>query len=101
MGNAVTVPVAKWIGYRLVHPGNPVDVERRLFEGLRGWPCAAASMDGLRQAWIVTERPLRLTARTSLASILHRYGAAPLSLGATRGFATRLKASSLIVAGTL
>jgi DNA (cytosine-5)-methyltransferase 1 len=95
VGNAVTVPVVKWVGYRLVHPGNPVDVERRRFETLQGWPWAAASVGGVREAWSVSERPLRVTPRASLVSILRRYGAMPLTLGATRGFAKRLNASNL------
>ena len=33
VGNAVTVPVAKWIGNRLIDPGSPVDVERWDFDG--------------------------------------------------------------------
>lgn len=95
VGNAVTVPVAKWIGERLIHPASPVDVERWEFEGLGDWPWAAASVRGLREGWDVTERPLQAASRASLASIMDRYGSVPLSMGATRGFSTRLKASRL------
>ena len=95
VGNAVTVPVAKWIGDRLANPGKPVDVERRHFEGLGGWPWAAASVTGVREAWNLSERPVQVVPRASLASMLEQYGAVPLSIGATRGFTTRLKASRL------
>lgn len=88
VGNAVTVPVAKWLGARLLAP-------RRQFDGARWWPLAAASVGGVRESWAVSERPLPVSPRASLASVLHQYGAQPLSLGATRGFATRLKASRL------
>lgn len=95
VGNAVTVPVAKWIGARLLAPGEVVGVERRDFDGARRWPLAAASVGGVRETWFVSERPLPVLPRASLASILHQYGARPLSLAATRGFATRLKSSRL------
>ena len=95
IGNAVTVPVAKWIGARLVNPGDPVDVGRRQLGSLRGWPWAASSVRGVREAWNVSERPVLIPPRASLASILDQYGAMPLSIGATRGFTTRLKASRL------
>lgn len=94
VGNAVTVPVAKWLGRRLVDPGEPVDVERRELAVSR-WPPAAASIGGRKETWCVSERPLQIAPRASLAAVLDNYGALPLSLGATRGFAKRLKASSL------
>jgi DNA (cytosine-5)-methyltransferase 1 len=95
VGNAVTVPVAKWIGGRLVNPGDQVSVERRPFDDLKGWPKAAANVGGVREAWSLSERPVQISARASLASIMEKYGTVPLSIGATRGFATRLKASRL------
>ena len=94
VGNAVTVPVAKWVGRRLVGPGEPVDVERRSLADSR-WPAAAASVGRLREAWCISERPSTIPAGASLASVLGHYGALPLSLGATRGFTSRLKASTL------
>ncbi len=95
VGNAVTVPVAKWIGNRMIRPGRPVDVERWQFDGLGGWPWAAASVGDVREAWNISERPLQVAPRASLASMIERYGAVPLSIGATRGFTVRLKASRL------
>jgi DNA (cytosine-5)-methyltransferase 1 len=95
VGNAVTVPVAKWIGDKLVNPSEPVAVERTQFDELKGWPRAAAKVGGVREAWSVSERPLQIPSRASLASIMESYGTVALSTGATRGFATRLKASRL------
>ena len=95
VGNAVTVPVAKWIGSRLVDPGDQVVAERRPFGDLKGWPKAAANVGGMREAWSLSERPVHISSRASLASIMEKYGTVPLSVGATNGFATRLKASRL------
>lgn len=95
VGNAVTAPVASWIGQRLVGPGRPVDVPRtRLVPGAP-WPTAAASVRGESEAWRLSERPLSMRNGQSLDSLLTDYGAAPLSLTATKGFAKRLEASSL------
>jgi DNA (cytosine-5)-methyltransferase 1 len=95
VGNAVTVPVSSWVGRRLVDPGDAVDVLRTPLAELKRWPSAAASVGGVREAWGLSERPLAVRARMSLAAVLTEYGASGLSLGATRGFATRLKASNL------
>lgn len=95
VGNAVSVPVAKWVGERLVGPGDPADVQRWPFDAFGSWPWAAAMVHGVREAWNLSERPLRVTSRASLASVMDRYGAVPLSVGATRGFTARLKSSSL------
>lgn len=95
LGNAVTVPVAAWIGQRLLAPGESVDVPRRSLNPQGKWPSAAAGMRGKQEAWQLSERPLAVKPRLSLAGTLRAYGAAPLSLGATSGFATRLENSSL------
>ncbi|MGV0795718.1 DNA (cytosine-5-)-methyltransferase [Mycolicibacterium elephantis] len=95
VGNAVTVPVAEWIGKRLINPGSPVDVERSPFDRRRGWPWAAASVGGVCEGWRISERPLQAPSRASLASMMNSYGAVPLSVGATRGFSSRLRASKL------
>jgi DNA (cytosine-5)-methyltransferase 1 len=95
VGNAVTVPVALWIGKRLVTPGELVDVDRQVFSRGRRWPGAASSVAGLREAWSLTERPLSIRPRHSLAALLAQHGSEPLSLAATRGFTKRLSASSL------
>lgn len=95
VGNAVTVPVARWIGSRLVNPRNPVDAHRSPLADTSRWPGAAAAVRGEREAWTLSERPWAVSSRNSLASVLAQYGTEPLSLGATRGFTSRLKRSNL------
>lgn len=95
VGNAVTVPVAAWIGSRLTDPGAPMDVARQPLEFGGRWPAAASSVRGVRESWRVTERPLTVRRRSTLDGMLTAYGARSLSLGATRGFADRFKASKL------
>lgn len=95
VGNAVTVPVAEWIGRRLVEPGQPVGVHRSPLKAGRRWPLAASSVAGEREVWELSERPLAVRPRMSLAAVLETYDADPLSLVATTGFTTRLKASAL------
>lgn len=95
VGNAVTVPVARWIGDRLREPGLPVDAPmQRLSLGAK-WPAAASSVAGRREAWALSERPRSVRAGHSLASLLAVHGFEPLTLKATSGFARRLKASRL------
>lgn len=95
VGNAVTVPVAAWVGSRLSDPGVPADVPRRPLKPRPGWPAAASSVRGVRESWELSERPLAMRQRVTLDRLLSDYGAGPLSLGATRGFASRFKASRL------
>ncbi len=95
VGNAVTVPVAEWIGRRLVSPGEPLDVGRSVLTPGRRWPAAASSVAGKREAWQLSERPIVVRPRMSLSALLDRYSSEPLSLGATTGFTERLKASTL------
>jgi DNA (cytosine-5)-methyltransferase 1 len=94
LGNAVTVPVAEWIGRRLSNPGRTVDVPRRpMLDGR--WAPAAASIRGRREVWDLGERPLKRRQRLTLAELLAEHGATGLSSAATKGFATRLENSSL------
>lgn len=97
VGNAVSVPVAKWIGTGLVTPREPADVSRRPLAAGARWPTAAASIDGSREAWALSERPLAISRGSSLAALLDQYGGVPLSYGASNGFYTRLQASTLRV----
>lgn len=94
VGNAVTVPVAEWLGHRLVSPGDPVDRARPWGRGSR-WPSAAAGIAGQRSRWDVSERPLAVRQRLTLDGLLRQYGSSPLSARATSGFASRLAQSSL------
>ena len=95
VGNAVTVPVARWIGSRLRAPGDPVDAPRRRLPSGSRWPSAASSVGGAREAWALSERPIAVQARQSLAVVLDVHGSEPLTLKATSGFTRRLKASRL------
>jgi DNA (cytosine-5)-methyltransferase 1 len=93
VGNAVSVPVARWIGERLARPGaHDTARDHDLADGAR-WP-AAARFDGrLRHAVAISSHPLR-TARPALAAFLNHPGK-PLSLRATEGFLGRLHRTQL------
>ena len=95
VGNAVSVPVSTWIGERLIAPGSPAAVTRGPLTVGRRWPGAASSVAGVREAWALSERPLAVRSRQTLAALLAEHGADPLSLNATRGFTNRLVASNL------
>lgn len=95
VGNAVTVPVATWLGTRLVGPGEPISALRRPLAPSGRWPAAASNVRGTREEWVVSERPIAVPQRLTLDGVLRRHGASPLSLGATRGFAKRFAASRL------
>jgi DNA (cytosine-5)-methyltransferase 1 len=93
VGSAVTVPVAHWLGSRLMHPGGYLrERDRELPVGSR-WP-AAARFDG-RSRWRVeiSSFPVWLN-RVPLASFLRHHGN-PLSSRATRGFLARADSSTL------
>lgn len=97
VGNAVSVPVASWIGRGLIAPRETVDVSRRPLRAGERWTAAAASVGGVREAWALSERPLAPQRRSTLAVLLDTYGGVPLSYGAANGFYTRLQASTLRV----
>lgn len=99
MGNAVTVvDVARWIGRRLMEPGDPADVERGPLDATKRWPSAASCVGGSKERWVLTERPLRAP-RQMVSTVLAEHGQHPLSRKATAGFAKRLAASSLRAGG--
>ena len=62
LGNAVSVPVAEWIGHRLKEPGRYDGREDPLFDPVKPWPDAAWNMDARsdarRVATGVTEYPV-------------------------------------------
>lgn len=93
VGNAVTVPVAEWIGRRLASPGR-YDRERdRQRQEVEKWPLAAR-YDGVRRYNVnVSTIPL-WRERPPLHKFLTHDGK-PLSVRATRGFLRRADASSL------
>lgn len=93
VGNAVPVPVAAWLGERLIAPGDfeehgavPVHVGR-------AWPTCAWNAGNGRFTRDLSEWPKRL-AYQSLHEFL-RYEPKPLSRKATSGFRSRLEASCL------
>lgn len=93
VGNAVSVPVAAWIGERLERPGtfDPAR-DRDLAAGDR-WP-DAARFDGIRRRAVAIGAFPVHRLREPLATFLRRPGK-PLSLRATRGFLARLERTEL------
>lgn len=94
VGNAVTVPVAAWIGRRLGEPGTPLQASRT-YSASRRLRTAASCVGGLREDWSVSERPVVTRNVPSLSATLNQHGSRALSHGATSGFTSRLKRSTL------
>ncbi len=93
VGNAVSVPVARWLGERLARPGEAlVDATRQLVSG-RSWPRAAWNMGDGRFEVEISEWPRR-EPQPTLQEFL-RYEPKPLSARATLGFLQRTKKGSL------
>lgn len=95
VGNAVSVPVARWVGERLSRPG--VFDEARIGESVRpgvAWPKAAFGRKGTQpQAVSVSMWPMAVP-RPRLSEFI-RYKLTPLSARATSGFKSRLDVSPL------
>lgn len=95
LGNAVSVPVARWVGERLASPGT-FDAARISDEVRPGvaWPKAAFGRSGVApRAVAVSLWPIS-TPRPHLADFL-RYPRTPLSARAAAGFKSRLDLSTL------
>ncbi len=93
VGNAVTVPVAKWLGERLSTPGSyEIDRDRNLSTDDR-WP-KAARFDGDRRRRVEIGAFPVWRERPSLAEFL-RFEGKLLSERATRGFLARTDRSTL------
>ncbi len=93
IGNAVSVPVAEWLGERLTRPGDfDAGVAKPLFAG-DPWPQAAWNVGYGRFAARVSAWPKRVK-RRKLADFLI-YAPIPLSARATVGFYHRALKSSL------
>lgn len=92
VGNAVSVPVAEWVGRRLVNPSgeNPVGVRLQLSDP---WPRAAWGHKGSAFAVDVSTYPLRAPV-PSLREFL-RFPPVPLSHRAAAGFLRRALVSGL------
>ncbi len=93
VGNAVTVPVATWLGRRLARPSE-YDISRddTLPENGR-WPKAARYDGSGRYAVRINSYP-KWEARPPLAQFLRHHGK-PLSVRATRGFLSRTERAKL------
>ena len=93
VGNAISVPVARWVGRRLRNPGS-YDKERDvLLEADVPWPTACRGENGKVYVADVSEWPKHYQYQ-SLDSFL-RFPTKELSCRATSGFLKRLQASQL------
>lgn len=93
VGNAVSVPVAEWIGKRLARLRDFELSEIRWLRDGEPWPRAAWSVGEGRQTSHVSAWPLRKE-RPSLEQFL-RFPTTPLSERATAGFLERTKRARL------
>lgn len=93
VGNAVTVPVATWLGHRLLDPGVYDSARDGEPCGSMRWP-VAARFDGERRVAVVIGALPEWRSRMPLAGFL-AYEGKPLSARATRGFLARTERSSL------
>ncbi len=93
VGNAVNVPVARWIGDRLRCPGAPLEsIEVSLGSDGR-WPNAAWGRSGEAYQVDMSPWPVRRPYRHLLDFL--EFEPAPLSARATAGFLSRTRTSSL------
>ncbi|BET65910.1 DNA cytosine methyltransferase [Opitutales bacterium ASA1] len=94
VGNAVSVPVAGWIGRLLASPSPGAEVRTRSLDTTGGWPTAACGGPGRapREA-LVSMWPVNVP-RGSLVEFL-RHEPKPLSLKAASGFLARFRAGRL------
>ncbi|QDV05612.1 putative BsuMI modification methylase subunit YdiP [Planctomycetes bacterium Poly30] len=93
VGNAVSVPVARWIGDRLAMSGGTVkwDGHDGIVSG--SWPTAAFESDGCAFAVDISKWPVHRK-QANLSDFL-RYEPKELSLRATTGFSKRLASGTL------
>ncbi len=93
VGNAVTVPVAQWLGERLKTPGVYDTGRDRDDFPVAPWPSAARC--DLKKRYAVTIAPTPIAhQRSALHNFLNHPGT-PLSVRAARGFLKRAEASTL------
>ncbi|MCG6121325.1 MAG: DNA (cytosine-5-)-methyltransferase [Microvirga sp.] len=93
IGNAVTVPVAQWLGERLATPGDYKKDRDRDLAGDGKWP-KAARFDGSKRCGVEINAFPVWRDRPPLADFL-AYPGKPLSARATRGFLSRAERSTL------
>lgn len=93
VGNAVSVPVAEWVGKRLLEPKVYDDCRDVRLDRVKAWPMAAWGRKGRIWAADVSMWPVQ---RTSFAlNEFLRYPVVPLSERATAGFYERARTSTL------
>jgi DNA (cytosine-5)-methyltransferase 1 len=93
IGNAVSVPVAEWLGKRLM---TPADYDEQRDSGLStdaSWPRAARFDGKKRFAVAINDFPI-WKERSPLVDFLEHPGK-PLSIRATRGFLSRTERAKL------
>lgn len=93
VGNAVSVPVAVWLGRRLLDPGSYDHARDRALEKESRWP-RAARFDGTRRLAVEINAFPELVRREPLVDFLE-YPGKPLSARATRGFLSRTERGTL------
>jgi DNA (cytosine-5)-methyltransferase 1 len=93
VGNAVTRPVAAWIGQRLKHPGAYDRDRDTVVLGKNDWPHAARLDGGIRREVRISDFPA-WRRRKPLHEFL-QYEPRLLSQRATAGFLSRIERSSL------
>ena len=96
VGNAVSVPVAKWLGGQLVEPGTYDAAGDRALQPGDAWPTAAWGRDGVAHRAAVGQWPARRPYR-HLEGFLR--DPAPLSQRATAGFLRRAETQLAAVRG--
>jgi DNA (cytosine-5)-methyltransferase 1 len=92
VGNAVSVPVAEWLGHRLRNP-RPYQSRHEKLPEISPWPRAAWGDESGVYRVVVSAWPVRAQYR-SLASFL-RFPVKPLSERASAGFLHRTSDSTL------
>lgn len=92
VGNAVSVPVARWVGDRLAGPGDYAFADTESpFEGR--WPRAAHGRDGVVTVVDAPPHPLAVAVPPLMGFLNHSLK--PLSRRAAMGFLSRYRAGSL------
>lgn len=93
VGNAVSVPVAEWLGRRLTGQTTPYHSRDERLDPGSPWPKAAWGSDGLVYTAEASMWPVRR--RYQHLSEFLRYPTVPLSLRALQGFLSRARRSTL------
>lgn len=93
LGNAVSVPVAEWIGNRLSAPGHYDESRDQPLDSTKSWPVAAWNVDGRTMASGVSEYPLYR--RRGRVSAFATENWPSLSERALKGFTTRAREGNL------